>query len=88
MFVILQNKKDFHVSILHKKNSIVERKHDHILNITRALKIQFHLPKIYWSYSAIHVAHIINMLPTPILNYSSPMKCFTKLQQILIDKVF
>ena len=34
--------------------------------------IQFHLPKIYWSYFVIHVVHIINMLPTPVLNYSSP----------------
>ena len=33
--------------------------------------IQSHLPKIYWSYFVIHVAHIINMFSTPILSYFS-----------------
>jgi len=54
-----------------QQNSIVERKHGHLLNVARALMIQSHLPKIYWSYFVIHVAYIINMLPTPVLNYSS-----------------
>ena len=48
-----------------QQNSIVERKHSHLLNVARALMIKSHLPKIYWSYSVIHAAHIINMLPTP-----------------------
>jgi len=48
-----------------QQNSIVERKHGHLFNVARALMIESHLPKIYWSYSVIHVVHIINMLPTP-----------------------
>ena len=40
--------------------------------------IQSHLPKIYWSYSVIHVAHIINMLLTLVLNYSSPHEMLFK----------
>jgi len=54
------------------------RKHDHLLDVARTLMIQSHLPKIYWSYSMIHVAHIINMLPTPVLNYSSPHEMLFK----------
>jgi len=50
---------------------IVERKHGPILNVARALMIQSHLPKIYWSYFVIHDAHIINMLPSPTLNHFS-----------------
>jgi len=61
-----------------QQNSIVERKHGHILNVARALMIQSHLPKIYWSYSVIHVAHIINMLPTPVLNDFSPHEMLYK----------
>ena len=61
-----------------QQNGIVERKHDHLLNVARALMIQSHLPKIYWSYSVIHVTYIINMLPTPVLNYSSPHEMLYK----------
>jgi len=68
-----------------QQNNIVERKHGHLLNVARALMIQSHLPKIYWSYFVIDAAHIINMLPTPILNIFLLMKCFTKLHKILIN---
>jgi len=60
-----------------QQNSVVERKHGHLLNVARALMIQSHLPKIYWSYSVIHV-HIINMLLTPVLNYFSPREMLYK----------
>jgi len=43
--------------------------------------IQSHLPKIYWSYSVIHVADIINMLPTPVLNNFSPREMLYKTPQ-------
>jgi len=55
-----------------QQNSIVERKQGHISNVSIVLLIKSHLSKNYWSYFVIHVAHIINMLPTPVLNYSSP----------------
>jgi len=40
--------------------------------------IKSHLSKIYWPYSMIHVTHILNMLLTPVLNYSSPHEMFYK----------
>jgi len=61
-----------------QKNSIVERKHGHLLNVARAFMIQSHLPKIYWSYYVIHVAYIINMLSTPVLNDFSPHEMLYK----------
>jgi len=36
------------------------------------------LPKIYCSYSVIHVAYIVNMLLTPILNDFSPHEMLYK----------
>jgi len=64
-----------------QQNNILERKHDHLLNVARALMIQSHLPKIYWSYSVIHVAHIINMFLTPVLNDFSPHEMLYKTPQ-------
>jgi len=61
-----------------QQNNIVERKRGHLLNVARALMIQSHLPKLYWSYSMIHVLYIINMLPTPVLKYFSPHKMLYK----------
>jgi len=61
-----------------QQNSVVERKHGHLLNVARVIMIQSHLPKIYWSYSVIHTAHIINMLPTPVLNEFSPHEMLYK----------
>jgi len=72
-----------------QQNSIVERKHDHLLDVARALMIQSHLPKIYWSYSVIHVAYIINMFLTPVLNDFSPHEMLYKtLQDFNQLKVF
>lgn len=55
-----------------QQNARVERKHQHILNITRALLFQSHLPKNFWSYVAIHVVFIMNRVPSPILNNQTP----------------
>jgi len=61
-----------------QQNIIVERKYGHLLNVVRTFMIQSHLPKIYWSYFVIHVTYIINMLPTPVLNYSAPHEMLYK----------
>jgi len=68
-----------------QQNNIVERKHGHLLNVSRTLMIKSHLPKIYCSYFVIHAAHIINMLPTPVLNDFSPHEMLYKTPQILIN---
>jgi hypothetical protein len=55
-----------------QQNARVERKHQHILNITRALLFQSNLPKPFWSYATTHVVFIMNRVPSPILNNQSP----------------
>jgi hypothetical protein len=55
-----------------QQNGIVERKHQHILGIARALLFQSNLPKIFWCHAVGHATHIINRLPSPFLNQKSP----------------
>jgi len=75
-YIDLYNKYD----IIHQKscvgtpqqNSVVERKHQHVLNVTRSLLFQSNLPKSYWSYAVNHVVHLINRMPSAILKDKSP----------------
>ena len=43
-----------------QQNGLVERKHQHILNVARAILFQAKLPKILWSFTVTHSLHLIN----------------------------
>jgi len=47
-----------------QQNGIVMRKHQHLLNVCRALPFQAKISNILWSYSLKLVVHLINRLPT------------------------
>jgi len=55
-----------------QQNARVERKHQHILNIVRALLFQSNLPKQFWSYAAIHAVLIMNRVTSPIIDNNTP----------------
>jgi len=73
----------------HQQNGRVERKHQHILNVARALLFQSKLPPTFWSYSVIHVVFLINRVSTPLLhNQSFYLVLHNKLPSIDFFKVF
>jgi transposase InsO family protein len=72
-----------------QQNGRVERKHQHILNVGRALLYHSKLPKSFWSYALLHATFIINRVPTPVLGNMSPyQKFYDQLPDINSFKVF
>lgn len=55
-----------------QQNGRVERKHQHLLNVGRALLYQSKLFASYWYYALLHATFIINRLTSPHLHNKSP----------------
>lgn len=55
-----------------QQNGIVEMKHMYILKTSRAIRFQGHLPIRFWGECILGAMHIINRLPSTVLNNASP----------------
>jgi len=55
-----------------EQNGIAERRHRHIVETGLSLLHHAKLPLTFWSHAFQTAAHLINRLPTPILEFKSP----------------
>src|ERR1044072_7297090 len=56
----------------HHQNGSVERKHRHIVDMGLTLLAHAKLRLVFWDHAFLTAAYLINRLPTPVLNHTSP----------------
>jgi len=57
-----------------QQNRVVERKHRHLLDTARAIRIHASFPKHFWCEFVLAATHIINKLPMDNLGWKSPFE--------------
>ena len=71
-----------------QQNSVVERKHQHLLNTTHALYFLSRIPIQFWTHFILTAAFLINRTPSPILHGKTPYERYTTKQLITHHFVF
>nr|XP_016479842.1 PREDICTED: uncharacterized protein LOC107801087 [Nicotiana tabacum] len=57
-----------------QQNGVAERKHRHVLEITRAIRLQANIPIKFWGHCILAAVYILNRLPSSVIANKSPYK--------------
>ncbi|KAG7536931.1 Reverse transcriptase RNA-dependent DNA polymerase [Arabidopsis suecica] len=62
-----------------QQNGVAERKNRHLMEVSRAMMFQKHMPKRFWGDAVMTACYLINRIPTRILKDKSPFEILNKL---------
>lgn len=57
-----------------KQNGRVERKHRHLIEIAKAIRVHAYLPFKFWGRCVLAATHIIDKLPVAVLGWQTPFE--------------
>ncbi|XP_019248781.1 PREDICTED: uncharacterized protein LOC109228053 [Nicotiana attenuata] len=57
-----------------QQNGVAERKHRHILEVTRAIRFQAQIPITFWGYCVLAAVYLINRMPSIVIGNMSPFE--------------
>lgn len=55
-----------------QQNGVVERKHRHLLETARAIRIQANLPIKFWGHCVLAATYLINRMPMKVIAWKTP----------------
>ncbi|TYH33778.1 hypothetical protein ES332_D13G082300v1 [Gossypium tomentosum] len=55
-----------------EQNGVAERRHRHVVDMGLTLLARASMPLVHWSSSFSHTIHLINKLPTHVLQHQTP----------------
>jgi len=73
-----------------QQNGVAESKHRHILDVDRTMMIHMSVPKYLWLDVVLSVCHLINRMPSSVLDKISSFSCLypNKTPFSMIPRVF
>jgi hypothetical protein len=62
------------VSILRNRMVFLNRKNQHLLEVTHSLMLDTQVPKSYWGDALLIATYLINKMPFQVLDFKTPLE--------------